>query len=164
MRYTKEFKLECIRRHNAGEPINDPGGCKHKTFYNAVRRWVRIWNALGEEGLEDKEPKQTWEDKYHLIQKILNGNSISEIALTNGIQICSLSKWFNLYRRLGVDGLKYSRQGRQSKMVKNQNTSNQTKTQADLEKENELLRAENEYLKKLSALVQKRKDRQPKKK
>lgn len=41
---------------------------------------------------------------------------------------------------------------------------NQPKTQQDLERENEELRAENEYLKKLSALVQKRKDRQPKKK
>ena len=38
------------------------------------------------------------------------------------------------------------------------------KTIDELERENEELRAENEYLKKLSALVQERKDRQPRKK
>ena len=32
MRFTKEFKLECIRKYKTGEHIYDPGGCKHKTF------------------------------------------------------------------------------------------------------------------------------------
>ena len=34
MRYTKEFKLECVRN------IPDPGGCTHRTFYRNVLRWV----------------------------------------------------------------------------------------------------------------------------
>lgn len=42
--------------------------------------------------------------------------------------------------------------------------ANGPKTVDELERENEELRAENEYLKKLSALVQGRKGRQPKKK
>ena len=49
-------------------------------------------------------------------------------------------------------------------MMKKPKTSNKSKTKEELEKELEYLRAENEYLKKLSALVQKRKDRKPKKK
>lgn len=32
MRFTKEFKLECIRKYKSGELIDDPGGCKHSTF------------------------------------------------------------------------------------------------------------------------------------
>ena len=34
MRYSKEYKLECIRKYKNGENIQDPGGCKHKTFHS----------------------------------------------------------------------------------------------------------------------------------
>ena len=30
MRYTKKFKLDCIKKYKAGEHIDDPGGCKHE--------------------------------------------------------------------------------------------------------------------------------------
>ena len=75
-----------------------------------------------------------------------------------------LSKWFKIYKKSGIDGLKLDRRGRPSKTMKKPKTSNESETKKGLEKELELLRAENEYLKKLNALVQKRKDRQPKKK
>ena len=52
MRYTKEFKLECVRKYNAGEHIDDPGGCTHSTFRHTVILWARIYNALGEAGLD----------------------------------------------------------------------------------------------------------------
>ena len=45
MRFTKEFKLECVQKYKDGEPINDPGGCKHATFWNSVLEWVRIPSA-----------------------------------------------------------------------------------------------------------------------
>ena len=164
MRYTKEFKLECIQKYKTGEYINDPGGCKHKTFINKVRHWVRIYDALGEAGLEHKKPKRTWQDKMYMIQRILNGESISEVAYSNGIQETLLSKWYKTYQESGIDGLKLDRRGRHRRMTKKSKTSNEPKTKEELEKELEYLRAENEYLKKLNALVQKRKGRQPKKK
>ena len=164
MRYTKEFKLECIRKHKAGERIDDPGGCKHETFHNKVRRWERIFDALGEVGLEHKKPKRTWQEKMNLIQRVLDGESIQSVALSNGIQCDLLSKWYKIYQESGIDGLKLDRRRRPPKMAKKPKTSNETKTKEELEKELEYLRAENEYLKKLNALVQKRKGRQPKKK
>lgn len=60
MRFTKEFKLECIRKFKFGEQIDDPGGCKHKTFADTVRRWVRIYDSMGEVGLEHVKPKRAW--------------------------------------------------------------------------------------------------------
>ena len=164
MRYTKEFKLECIRKYKSGEDINDPGGCKHKTFRIKVRHWVRIYDSLGEIGLEHKKPKRSWQDKMDMIQRVLDGESIQNAALSNGIQESLLSKWYKIYQESGVDGLKLDRQGRHRKMTKKPKTSNEPKTKEELEKELEYLRAENEYLKKLNALVQKRKGRQPKKK
>jgi len=85
MRYTKEFKLECIRKYKAGEHIDDPGGCKHETFRNKVRMWVRIFDALGEAGLEHKKPKRNWQDKMDMIQRVIDGESIQSVALSNGI-------------------------------------------------------------------------------
>ena len=164
MRYTKEFKLECIRKYKAGEHIDDPGGCKHETFHNKVRFWERIFDALGEVGLEHKKPKRNWQDKMDMIQRVIDGESIQSVALSNGIQESMLSKWYKIYQEFGIDGLKLDRRGRPPKMAKKPKTSNEPKTKEELEKELEYLRAENEYLKKLNALVQKRKGRQPKKK
>ena len=164
MRYTKQFKLECVQKYKTGEHIDDPGGCKHSTFQHTVVGWVRIYDSLGEIGLEHKKPKRIWKDKHDMIQRVLNGESISAVAFSNGIQENLLSKWYKIYLKFGIDGLKLDRRGRPPKMAKKSKTSNETKTTEELEKELEYLRAENEYLKKLNALVQKRKGRQPKKK
>ena len=127
--------------------------------------WVRFFDALGEAGLEHKKPKRTWKDKLTMILRELDGESFSEVAYSNGIQVDLLSRWYKIYQKSGMDGLKLThKRGRPPEMAKKPKPSNQPKTQTDLERENEELRAENEYLKKLSALVQKRKDRQPKKK
>ena len=165
MRFTKEFKLECVRKYKAGERIEDPGGCKHKTFWNTVLEWVRIYDVLGEVGLEHKKPKRSWKDKMAMIQRVLGGESIKSVALSNGIKGNLLSKWLKIYRESGLDGLKSSgKKGRPPKMQNKPEPPSGPKTVEDLERENEELRAENEYLKKLSALVQERKGRRPKKK
>ena len=165
MRYTKEYKLECIDKYLRGESIPFPGRCAASTFKHKVRMWVRFFDALGEAGLEHKKPKRTWKDKIKMIQRVLEGESFSEVAYSNGIQVDLLSRWYKIYQKSGMDGLKLThKRGRPPEMAKKPKPSNQPKTQTDLERENEELRAENEYLKKLSALVQKRKDRQPKKK
>lgn len=164
MRFTKEFKLECIRKYKAGERIDDPGGCRHKTFWNTILEWVRIYDAMGEIGLEHKKPKRSWQDKLDMIERVLNGESIKSVANSNGMKCSLLSKWYKIYQKSGIDGLKSDRRGRPSKTMKKPKTPNEPKTRNELEKELECLRAENEYLKKLNALVQKRKGRQPKKK
>ena len=164
MRYTKEFKLECIRKYKAGEPIDDPGGCKHHTFWDTVLEWVRIYDELGEIGLEHKKPRRDWKTKLEMILRVEKGESFRSVAFSNGIKGSLLSKWYKIYQKFGIDGLKLDKRGRPPKMAKKSKTSNEPKTKEELEKELEYLRAENEYLKKLNALVQKRKGRQPKKK
>ena len=164
MRFTKEFKLECIRKYKSGQLIDDPGGCKHTTFRHTVVRWVRIYDSVGEAGLEHRFKMKTWQDKMNMIQRVIDGESFTEVAYSNGINTDLLSKWYKIYRESGIDGLKLDRRRRSPKMTKKPKSSNESKTKEELEKELEYLRAENEYLKKLNALVQKRKGRQPKKK
>lgn len=163
MRFTKEFKLECIRKYKSGEQIDDPGGCKHSTFRHMVVRWVRIYDSVGEVGLEHRFKMKTWQDKLSLIQRVLDGESLQSVSIDNAIEVSLLSKWCKIYQESGIDGLKLDRRGRHPKMAKKTKTSNETKTKEELENEIKYLRAENEYLKKLNALVQKRKGRQPKK-
>ena len=165
MRFTKEFKLECVRKHKAGERIDCPGGCKRHTFMDTVRGWVKIYDALGEIGLERKKPKRDWKAILEMIRRVEEGESYRSVALSNGIQGNLLSKWHKIYNEHGIDGLKSSgKKGRPPKMPNKPKPPDGPKTVDELEKELEELRAENEYLKKLSALVQGRKGRQPRKK
>lgn len=79
-------------------------------------------------------------------------------------------QWVQKYDNFGYNGLKIDQRGR-PKMKKNDNVSSKSVNNLtpkekvkQLEKENELLKMENEYLKKLDALVQTRLKQQKKKK
>lgn len=164
MKYTKEYKLECVIKHKNGEYLATPKGCKRVTFMQKVGMWTKRYEALGESGLEHKSTKRTWQEKLILIERIIDGESISQIAYSNGIEKSLLSKWYKIYRDFGIDGLKLDRRGGSKKMENKPKKSNEPKTMEELEKENEYLRAENEVLKKLRALVQKRMGQQQKRK
>lgn len=165
MRYSKEFKLECVKKHKAGEYIKDPGGCKHRTFHRKVLNWVRIFDSLGEAGLEHNKPKLKYEDKLLAVKRIENGESINEVATSLGRQEDSLSKWYRIYLQEGTDGLKSrSKKGRPPKVNKESKQEKKVLTPEEeikrLKEELETAKLENEYLKKLAALVQARKDQQ----
>ena len=165
MKYSKEFKLDCIRKYKNGEYIEDPPGTNHKYFHNQVIRWSKIYNSLGEKGLEHGRPTLNINQRLELFQKVEAGESYESVALSVGIQTCALIKWHRIYLESGIDGLKSLKRGR-SPMNKKKpiNKDDSKKTKEELLEEIEYLRAENEYLKKLDALVQKRKAQPPKKK
>ncbi|MGM9813912.1 MAG: hypothetical protein ACI32C_03295 [Candidatus Enteromonas sp.] len=164
MKYAKEFKLECVRKHKAGEYIETPGGCKRHTFMDAVREWVAIYDALGESGLEHRIAIRTWEEKLRMVEEVSGGASARSVALSSGIKADLLLKWCGIHRESGADGLKSMRRGRRPKMTEKPKKAGGPSGDADLRKELEYLRAENEYLKKLSALVRGRKGRRPRRK
>ena len=124
---------------------------------NKVRAWVRTYETLGDLGLDHNKPQLTLNEKLILMSRIQSGESISYVAASVGRQTSSLSRWYKIYLEKGVDGLKSLKRGRKPSMTnKKKNNKNETSIKE--------LRAENAYLKKLNALVQKRKDRQQKKK
>ena len=164
MRYSKEFKIECVKKYQIGVFIETPNGCKRDTFMNKVRAWVRTYEILGEDGLDHNKPQLTLKEKLMLIERIENGESITYVATSVGRQAASLSKWYKIYLENGVDGLKSLKRGRKPSMSNKNIKSSSESSIKELKEELEYLRAENEYLKKLNALVQKRKDREQKKK
>ena len=167
MRYTKEFKLECIRKYKNGEYITDPGGCSHATFYRKLNDWIHIFDELGEAGLEHSKTMLSFEDKIRCVQRVINGESMNSIATSIGRQESQISKWYNIYLHEGFEGLKFRKKGRPPKMKKEEKyieSLSLEEQNEELKKRLELLEIENEYLKKLAALVQQRKGQQQKKK
>ena len=87
------------------------------------------------------------------------------MANSVGIQESLLIKWHKIYRQEGIDGLKSLKRGR-SAMKKKTQTEKSLDQMTDKEKikyyqeQLEYLEAENAYLKKLRALVQRKQDLQ----
>ena len=169
MKYSKEFKLECVQRYKNGDYIDTPPGFKVRdNFMGQIRRWVKTFDSLGEAGLEHGRPTLDICQRIELINQVETGQSYKSVAQSAGIQAELLIKWHKIYKESGIDGLKLLKRGRKPSMVKT-NKDVAKKDPKDMSRD-ELLEAlematiENEYLKKLSALVQKRKAQEQKKK
>ena len=160
MKYSKEFKLEMIRRRKNHEFIPAMNGYSLKRWHHLIREWERIYDNLGEAGLEHNKPQLSLDDKITVIKRVNSGESITEVALSYGRKTDLLSKWIKIYRQYGIDGLKSLKRGRKKKMKKPSKDNNKSELE-QLRKENEYLRAENEYLKKLRALIQEEEKDQP---
>lgn len=164
MKYTKEFKLECIRKYKIGEYIEDPPGITHKRFRYYVNNWTKIYDSLGEAGLEHKRPTLDINQRLELIKRVELGESYRNVSLSAGIHDGLLARWHNIYLEKGIDGLKSLKRGK-TPMANKKPKKDKNKSELELlREENEYLKAENEYLKKLDALVQKRKAQPQKKK
>lgn len=165
MKYSKEFKLECVMKHKNGIYIPTPNGFKdRKNFINQVRKWETMYNSLGEAGLEHGRPTLSIEKRIILIKRIESGESYRSVAFSAGISDDLLAKWHRIYMEKGIDGLQSLKRGRKP-MPNKKPKKDKTKSELEqLQEELEYLRAENAYLKKLSALVQKRQAQEQKKK
>ena len=92
---------------------------------------------------------------------------MNSIATSIGRQETQISKWYNIYLHEGFEGLKFRKKGRPPKMKKEEKDIESLSLEEqneELKKRLGLLEIENEYLKKLAALVQQRKGQQQKKK
>ena len=161
MKYTWKFKLECVGKYKNGEYIKAPPGCKYrKTFMNHVAAWAQAYEDLGIEGLKHSPYSKDWmpEERFGLVAKVLAGNSITSVARSAHVDSGQLSQWVRRYDERGMDGLQ-CRKGRPS-MKKKAKKSGAPVSESEelrlLRERNEFLEMENEYLKKLDALVSKR--------
>ena len=167
MKYSKEFKLECVQRYKNGDYIKDPPGVKHKQFRMQVRRWAKIYDSLGESGLKHDKPTLNFNQRIELIKRVEDGEPYTSVALSAGIQDNLLYKWHKIYQEKGIDGLKLLKRGKPSMAKTNKEVVKKDPkdmTREELLEALEMATIENEYLKKLSALVQKRKAQEQKKK
>ena len=163
MKYNLEFKLECVESYLKGKKVEKPkiSRCKSENFQRSIRDWVRIYKRFGVDGLKHKPMQKDWtaEERFELVAQVLAGRSLREVAITEGVDHSVLYQWVRKYKQFGYDGLEL-RKGRKPQdpyMTKKAKPKDLEKSDYEklklLERENEYLRAENAYLKKLRALI-----------
>ena len=45
-RFTKEFKVECVKKYQKSIPIEVPNGWKKDNFYHEVRIWEKMYKRF----------------------------------------------------------------------------------------------------------------------
>ena len=165
-KYSNEFKLEvvkyCIEENHA---FNDAARKFKIPSKTPIKEWVRKYKKHGPEGLI-KHQKSSYDGEFkQYVVEYMRDNHISatETAVYFRLQTPVVLKWERIYYEEGPQRLFEDRRGRPRKMSSKKNKKNVNENE-DLLAEVQHLRMENEYLKKLNALVQERIKRENKKK
>ena len=163
MKYSWEFKLECVEEYLKGKWAKKPESttCPEKRFHDNILEWVRTYKLYGADGLKHKPFNRDWtvKERFELVSQVLAGKSMTSVSIEAGINRGLLYQWARRYKQYGYDGLEL-RKGRKPKdpdMTKKAKPKELEQSDYEklklLERENEYLRAENAYLKKLRALI-----------
>ena len=145
MKYTYEIKLKAVKSIKKGILIDEPYNKISRHWRDKVKHWEKIYDIHGENGFKRRYRKHTYKEKLDVVKEVIKGNSINQVSINRNIPIKSIVDWLNLYRQKGISGLKLE--------IKNILKSKDNKSSYTKE-EIEYILAENEYLKKLHALVQ----------
>lgn len=157
-KYSYEDKLKAVLRVlEDGMSYRDSARILGNTG-EQVRCWVKRYEQFGSEGLTMKHGSYSGDFKLSVIKYMHENHlSMSETAVKFGIpNHTTVSKWERIYYEEGAQGLYIDRLGRKRKMKSTKPKKLDPNTEEDLIAENQRLRMENEYLKKLHALVQER--------
>ena len=116
MRYSHEYKLECIELYRQGIWPETPEGIKPTRFRKMIRYWVRVEEQNGPDALKHLGNNKVWtpEAKYELVAKVLAGQSNKSVAISAGISDGMLYTWVRKYKELGYNGLVNKQKGRKS--------------------------------------------------
>ena len=159
-KYSYEEKLEAVLRV-VEEGMSIKASAKILgTAYEHVRRWVKRYEQFGPEGLVMKHGSYDGDFKLSVIKYMHENHlSVSEAAVEFGIpKDSTVGIWERKYYEEGPQALYQSTRGRPRKMNLDKSSKEKLnkQTKEDLIAEVQRLRMENEYLKKLNALVQER--------
>ena len=160
-KYSYEEKLEAVLR-----VVEDGMGYGSSakilgTGKTQVQRWVSRYNVFGPEGLLLHNGTYSGEFKQHVIEymhenKLSTTETAVHFKMPTEVQVLN---WERIYYEEGPEALYIDRRGRKPKMTKETKPRKKQlkpEVEEDLIKEVQRLRMENEYLKKLDALVQER--------
>jgi len=145
---------------------------KYGVSDSVLRRWIRAWQHHGEAGLRKKYEAYSAEFKLNVLRRMWHDElSYQQVsALFDLRETSGVSRWERQYHEGGIDALKPRPKGRPPHMSQPKQDPQPTpeptqdeRPREDLLKENEYLRAEVAYLKKLDALLR-AKQQGPKKK
>lgn len=168
-KYSFELKKQVIEYYLTSKCGYKLTGNHFNICKSTVKKWIRSYLRNGYSGLKSNE-NTIYDGSYKLaVIEYMYNNSLSAEETAYRFNLAGadrILKWVNIYNNEGLEGLNNHSRGRPGNMSKKPKKQKQTRkdNNNDLEKELEILRAENAYLKKLNALVQERIKRENKKK
>ena len=167
-KYSLEFKKKVVMSYLNGEGGFPTIAEKYNIpAWSNVKKWVRNYESLGDEGLmrSRKNVSHSFEYKLGVVELYLSSElSYQELALREGIHNPAvISKWVNVFLVAGPDALRPHKKGRKKTLnTSDGNTQNKpvevssvdTSAEHVKELEDELLklRIENAFLKELRRL------------
>lgn len=167
-KYSSEFKLEVVKYYLENNVGYRATADHFGIAYSPVMRWIRKYKENGCKGLmKNLKASYSGEFKQNVIEYMHENHlSCQETAFHfNLAGDYVVSKWERIYYEEGPQGLYIERRGRSKNMSSKPKKKKLNKeVEEDLIAEVQHLRMENEYLKKLNALVQERIKRENKKK
>ncbi len=161
-KYSDEFKLKIVQEYLGGRAGGyDLLAAKYGIDSGDIRHWTALYRAGGVKQLTQVTRTYSGEFKIYVVEYMhRNALSLRQTAAHFGIHSHpTVAKWERIYCEEGKEALLEDRRGRRKDMSKPKKTQAPKKNvneNEDLLKEVQYLRMENEYLKKLIALVQER--------
>jgi transposase len=171
-KYAERFRLQVVQEYLGGEASTRTLAARYGVGRTVIRRWVASYREHGAAGLSRKVGQYDARFKLSVLQRMQrDGLSYGQTAALFDIRSAGhVSTWERLYHEGGFDALSSRRRGRPRKMATSlppkptEAGSPDERSREELLKENEYLRAEVAYLKKLDALLQAKKQAAQKKK
>ena len=166
-KYSSEFKLEVVKyyleEHHSLSECSKKFNIQH---LEQIRKWVKKYELYGAEGLL-KRFKSSYDGNFKQnVIEYMHNNHLSAVETAYRFNLGNnhiVNRWERIYYEEGPQALYKERRGRTKKMGSKKNKKNINENE-DLLEEVQRLRMENEYLKKLNALVLERIKRENKKK
>ena len=161
MRFSYEFKKNCVEAYRQGRYPDTPEGISTECFKSHVRKWRRLEDLHGPEALKPKNCHTQWtpDQKLELVSRVIAGESVNNVAESVCLNTCVLRSWVRQYKVQGYNGLvnnRLERPSKESKMKKKTNPAPLSESEREelirLRAEVEYIRAENEVIKKEIAL------------
>jgi len=166
-KYTSEEKLQAALRYLEGKESSREIAKTVGTDHKAILNWAKQYEYNGAEAFIKRYTNYSAKFKLDVLNYMIeNGTSLSETAAIFHIATPStLRLWKKQFETKGYDALQSRKKGRPSMKKDTKKQPKQAPVEGTpeaLQAEINRLRMENEYLKKLNALVQ-AKEKSPKK-
>lgn len=162
-KYDESFKRGVVDEYLSGGPGFKALAGKYGVDHSTIRRWVYGYKTHGDAALQNKSSIYSAEFKLAVLRRMWDEELSSRQVLTLfdiRSSVSLIRKWERQYHEGGLDALSSKRRGRRKKMTETElpipqlKPTDDERTPEELRKENEHLRAEVAYLKKLKALLQ----------
>jgi transposase len=155
-KYSTEFKLSVVEHYLQNKCSKKALSRLFNVSRSDVQKWIALYDNHGVEGLSSTYTNYSAAFKLDVLNFMIDtGTSLIETAAIYNIPAPStILRWKNLLVQQGIDALESKKKGRPSMKKESKKSTPSEGSFEELQAENERLRLENAYLKKLNALVQ----------